>query len=243
MNGYIIHLPKSNKSLESAQKAIDSVKRIKNLNIFLSDGVDRYNCWSEWVDSNFNIHDVKRFNGGYIDAELATFFSHYKLWKKCKEMGQSIIIFEHDVILEGKIDIDKLIKFNGDVLNLGEPNWGSVTMNTHPSPWIDKPSGIRLRPVCKNEHNLYQMWTTQEGMCHCDTQLLYGAHAYLITPHGADKLIKGTSKGIVPADVYIRQELVDIYDYLPHPFKQDDKFSLIQRHQTYTNQEIGTWDY
>ena len=58
---------------------------------------------------------------------------------------------------------------------------------------------------------------------------MYGAQSYVVTPQGAKKLIDGIEEGILPADIYIRQELVDIYDYLPHPIKQESDFTLVQR--------------
>ena len=73
------------------------------------------------------------------------------------------------------------------------------------------------------------MWNTEKGLCHCDTMWLFGAHSYLLNPSGATKLVEGASNGILPADVYIRTKLLDVYDYLPHPIEQLENFTLIQR--------------
>tara|TARA_B000000475_G_scaffold271824_1_gene270693 strand:- start:1234 stop:1845 length:612 start_codon:yes stop_codon:yes gene_type:complete len=199
MKGFVIYVNTSSKSKESA-KHTQSI--FNDIDISLFRGVDTTNVWQTFSDSDLNILDIKHFNGGKIDAEIATFFSHYNIWLRCIELNQSILVLEHDAIIIGEIDFSILNKFEGDLLNLGEPNWGNKT-------W--EGVGLHKRNSESNED-----W-------------LFGAHAYLLNPSGATKLVEGTKKGILPADIYIRQELIDIYDYLPHPIKQNGDFSLIQR--------------
>ena len=68
---------------------------------------------------------------------------------------------------------------------------------------------------------------------------LFGAHAYIVTPQGANKLINATSKGILPADLYINQDNVTIHDYLPYPISQATTFTLTQ----YNENNESDWDY
>lgn len=243
MQSFIIHLKKSKKSLSSSKRVKFFIKKFLNLDAIYFNGIDRYQVWQEYINSGFNILDITRFGGGFIDSEIATFFSHYYLWKKCLDLKEPIIIFEHDAILKKQIDIEKLKNFKGDLLNLGEPNWGSITMGNYKSPWIGKEDGIHLRKICKNKHNIHKPWTTENGYCHCDTMWLFGAHSYLLNPRGAEKLVKGAKKGILPADVFIRQEIIDIYDYLPHPVVQESNFTLIQKQKDEENKVIDEWDY
>jgi len=233
MKYFVIYVDTSNKSTESAKSTQSIFKDNLNIDVNLFKGVNIDNVWQTFIDSNFNILDVKRFGAGSIDAEIATFFSHYNLWLKCIELDTPVLILEHDAILnDTKIDLSILKNFEGDLLNLGKPNWGSYWYKNFESEWLTKTDGIHKRPICENKHNIYQVWDTEKGLCHCDTMWLFGAHAYLLNPSGATKLVEGTSKGILPADVYIRTNLLDVYDYLPHPIEQLENFTLIQRWTT-----------
>ena len=231
MNGYIIYLPKSNLSRTIASQSKRELDNLKiDLELFV--GCDRYDVWNEFISRDLKINDISRFGAGYVDSELGAFVSHYKLWLLCKEKNQNIIVFEHDVELIEDFDIDKLKIFNGDILNLGKPNWGNRV-------W--KGSGIIKRKICTNNHNIYK---PEHGECQCNSQWLFGAHSYVITPKGADKLLTSVKRdGILPADLFIRQDVVDIHDLLPHPFIQKKTFSLIQRNPIYENQKVNEWDY
>jgi len=71
---------------------------------------------------------------------------------------------------------------------------------------------------------------------------LFGAHSYIITPNGASMLINETKNGILPADIFIRQDIaINIYDYFPLSVKQQSKKSFIQRDKE-TN-STDQWDY
>tara|TARA_Y100000389_G_C17459310_1_gene520477 strand:- start:1231 stop:1932 length:702 start_codon:yes stop_codon:yes gene_type:complete len=230
MKAFVIYVSTSDKSVKSANRTQTIFKNNLNIDVSLFKGINTDNVWQTFIDSNFNILDVKRFGAGSIDAEIATFFSHYNLWIKCLQLDTPILILEHDAILNNtKIDSSILENFKGDLLNLGEPNWGSFYYGNFKSEWLSKQSGVRKREICKNEHDTYQIWNTADGLCHCDTLWLFGAHSYLLNPSGAIKLVEATKNGILPADVYIRNGLLDIYDYLPHPVKQLEEFTLIQR--------------
>jgi len=237
MKSFVIYVDTSDRSVKSAEQTQNSFKDKLGIDVALSKGVNRDNVWQTFVDSDFNILDIQHFGGGTIDAEIATFFSHYNLWLKCIELNEPILILEHDAILtDTPLSLlmmnYHLEKFKGDLLNLGKPNWGSYWYKNFESEWLTKTDGIHKRDICENKHNIYQVWDTEKGLCHCDTMWLFGAHAYLLNPSGATKLVEGTSKGILPADVYIRTNLLDVYDYLPHPIEQLEKFTLIQRWTT-----------
>ena len=243
MKSFVIYVDTSDRSVKSAEQTQNSFKDKLGIDVALSKGVNRDNVWQTFVDSDFNILDIQHFGGGTIDAEIATFFSHYNLWLKCIELNEPILILEHDAILtDTPLSLlmmnYHLEKFKGDLLNLGKPNWGSYWYKNFESEWLTKTDGIHKRPICENKHNIYQVWDTEKGLCHCDTMWLFGAHAYLLNPSGATKLVEGTSKGILPADVYIRTNLLDVYDYLPHPIKQVEEFSLIQRWDNWSAEEI-----
>lgn len=236
MKAFIIHLPKSKKSLEAAkltQSKIDSV-----FDVELFQGTDKYEAWNKYINSDFTLKDVTRFGSGYVDSELGAFFSHYSLWNKCLILNQNILILEHDADLINHLDMNIINSWDGDILNLGLPNWGSRV-------WKGK--GIKVREVCGNFHNIHD----HRKDCQCNTPWLFGAHAYIISPTGAKKLVAGANKeGVLPADTFIRQELVEISDYLPHSFKQRDDFTFIQVNKKYKDDNkyikfsvTDDWDY
>jgi len=221
MKGYIIHLPKSKLSVDIAT---ETKKHLESLGIDVSlfDGCDKYDVWQEFIDNDFKINDITRFGGGFVDSEIATFISHYRFWEKCNQLDTPIFIFEHDVELRYYSDnyfLKDIESFDEDLLNLGLPNWGTRV-------W--EGDGIEKREASDNK----------------DVKWLFGAHAYLLRPSGAEKLIFDVKEnGILPADLFLRQDVIDIFDLLPHPFKQKETFSLIQRHPIYKNQRVDDWDY
>lgn len=233
MKVYVIYLPKSKRSTELAESAIEQFS-IRPYKPYLFEGVDKYSAWQTYIDYNFSISDITRFGGGNIDSEIAAFISHFKLWQRCLDLNENIIILEHDAEVTGNLKniYPTIQRFEGDILNLGSPNWGTRK-------WEGE--GIELREICSNFHNVYKPELSE---CKCDSYFLFGAHAYMITPQGASRLVDAAHQyGILPADTYIRQEIVDIYDLLPHPVVQKESYSFIQRHKIYDNQEINAWDY
>lgn len=237
MKGYIIHLPKSEISVDEANKTKHDLEAV-GIQPILFEGCDRYDVWQEFIDNDFKIKNITRFGGGYYSSEIATFISHFKLWERCLELNENIIIFEHDAMLTKLFSIDDIKNFNGDLLNLGEPNWGKRVWDG---------DGILKRKVCTecfDEYNSFVDWAPD--MCDCNTQWLFGAHSYLISPSGAKKLIKDIkSNGIMPADLSLNQEVMDIHDFLPHPFIQRGNFTLIQRINPpkFKKQKLNAWDY
>lgn len=231
MKGYIIYLSNSSHSVEVASETLSEIKPYFDVELF--DGVDKYSVWQEFIDSDLKINDISRFGGGFYDSELGAFMSHYKLWNKCIESDENFMIFEHDAKIDPNSENLYLIHdyLNFDLVNLGKPNWGNR---------IWEGSGIVKREICNNNHNLHK---PEQGECQCNSQWLFGAHSYIISPSGAKKLIESTKKhGILPADLFIRQEVITIHDLLPHPFTQKETFSLIQRNSIYKNQIINAWD-
>lgn len=225
MNGFIIYINEP-RSISLSKVKLKHFINETDIDVSLFKGVHRKNAFQTWIDSNFKLFDAQSFGTGQIDVEFAVFFSHYNLWMKCLELNESILILEHDATICNEINLDLLKSFNGDILNLGAPSWGSHIQGNWPNPWLLLSDGIRKRPICKNKHDVFDY--TNKNHCPCDSRWLYGAQSYVITPQGAKKLIDGIEEGILPADIYIRQELVDIYDYLPHPIKQESNFTLVQ---------------
>lgn len=53
---------------------------------------------------------------------MSAFFSHYSLWKKCIQLNQDVVIFEHDAVLVDKVP--EFMNFQG-CISLGAPSYGA----------------------------------------------------------------------------------------------------------------------
>ena len=248
IEAHIITLPKSKHSMSLADRCITNLKETfgfdnPNWNVSYSYGVDKYSVWQTYIDSNLNLN-IDTFGVGNLESEIATFFSHLNLWQKCLDNSKKFLILETDSVFTKDVDINQLLNFDGDLLNLGYPNWGSSINGKQNNidikmEWLDKPNGILKREFCENEHDRH---SPHLGSCHCDTEWLFGAHCYLLNPSGAKKLLDSFKKGIEPADTYISQKVLNIYDLLPHPAKQLNDNSFIQRHYKHNGID-DQWDY
>lgn len=238
MKAYIIYLPKSDKSVAAFKESSTSaLNMIEGIDIVPWEGVDKYSVWDLYIKSGLRPKDIMKFGGGHLDSEFGTFFSHYSLWEECTKLEENILILEHDAEFLSNVDLKLLKEFDGDILNLGYPSWSS-TERVQGKQWAKhwEGKGIVKREVCTAA-------STHRDRCDCDSQYLYGAHAYVVTPIGASKLIKAAKNGFLPADVFIDQKIVNIHDLLPHACKQKNSFSFIQRYRVANNQELNAWDY
>lgn len=224
IEAHIITLPKSKYSMDLAERCISNLKDKLNIDGKLFNGTDRYSAWQKYIDSNLNLK-IHKFGIGMLDSEIGTFFSHLNLWQKCLDNSKKFLILENDSFFTKNVDIEVLLNFDGDLLNLGFPSWMKDEDNLPVDEykkrigleWLDKPSGILKRDY---------------------ESCLYGAHAYLLNPSGAKKLIDNLQNGIEPADMYLNTNNIEIYDLLPHPAEARNGKSFIQRHT-----EKIVWDY
>ena len=229
MEAHIIYLPKSKHSVDLANRALKNLKETLDIDGRLFEGTDRYSVWQEYIDYHLKLK-INSFGVGKIDSEIATFLSHYKLWKKCLDNSKKFLILENDSLFTENVNIDTLLNFNGDLLNLGLPSWKNNMIkdkNQNPAiSWLDKKDGIFNR----KEKNNY-------------TDCLYGAHCYVLNPSGAKKLIDNIDNGIEPADIYLNMDRVDISDLLPHPATAFNDKSFIQRYDEVSHDKKDVWDY
>jgi glycosyl transferase family 25 len=137
-------------------------------------------------------------------GEQGCFYSHYRLWQKCVELNEPIIIFEDDIVLSRKfIDIswDDIL-----IVALGHPK------KTHRyRHFLDNPEG----PAEAAEY--YQ--SSMPGCC-----------GYAIKPHAAKKLLDVYSETYLAADNAINcyHVKMQIHNYVMGIAltKEDGKVSL-----------------
>jgi GR25 family glycosyltransferase involved in LPS biosynthesis len=142
------------------------------------------------------------------------FYSHYRLWQKCVELNEPIVIWEDDIILSRPyqpVEWDDIL-----VLALGHP--GKTEKYRH---YLDKPEGT---PVAAD---YYQ--SSMPGNC-----------GYAIKPCAAEKLVKTYLKTYLAADNAINQHHVkiQIHNYVMGIAltKKDGKKSLTNAKQHFWNE-------
>ena len=127
---------------------------------------------------------------------MACFMSHYRLWKKCVEDNEALIVLEHDAKFIRKLDIDLQRETSYAVVSLNDPRGATrkaavydelIQNNRYDKhvvavPWIDD-------------------YSTPQG--------LPGNSAYYITPLGANKLLELVKEyGAWPNDAIMCRQLM-----------------------------------
>jgi GR25 family glycosyltransferase involved in LPS biosynthesis len=197
MKTFIIHLSKIASSLESAEKLKEDLKKI-NINAELFEGT--YGNDAEKIFSNENriVHPIS-FKGLEIDERyenktkrpgvMGCFYSHYRLWKKCVELDETICVFEDDVEIYRELIP---VEFK-DVL--------IITLGARKSEkykqYLYEPKG---EPRAEYYHNSSMPGTT----------------GYLITPQGAKKVLDTYKHTFLASDNAMNTMVIDIkiHNYL-----------------------------
>ena len=223
MKAYIITVKGNELSEQSAKKTFDSAKWA-GLEPELFYGVNKY-------DANWYLHNLKlkvdNTDGvftkvSYKEPTIACFISHFLLWKKSLEKRKTFVILEHDVTFYDKFNFTPEDEFD-KVVNIGKPLWGTKWKSWEDEKWM---FDLYYR-TCKTENVSY---IDEYADCDCEEHFLHGAHAYIITPRAAKKLINHyTENGIIPADNAINTNVVEIGDLVPFVCEQVREFSLVQR--------------
>lgn len=194
---FIIHLSKIESSLESA---LILQKDLKNIDIDaeLFEGTYGHEAEKLIKKENRSVHNIN-FKGNEIDERgigkamrpgvIGCFYSHYRLWKKCVKLNETICIFEDDVkIIRPLIPIefkDILVTVLG------------AKKNRKYIHYLQDPQG---EPKAEEYYN----------------SSMPGTPGYMITPQGAKKLLNCYKNTFLPSDNAINTSVVDIkiHNYL-----------------------------
>lgn len=191
MKSFIIHLSKINDSLRTAMN--------------LKNQLDNYGMPAELFEGTYGNDAEKLFKKqnrvfdkeGFPSLEEAEkyehkssysgvkgcFYSHYRLWQKCIELNESIIIWEDDVVLKRPfIPVEW-----GDVLVLALGFKGMSDPYFHLLEVDEEPKAL--------DYNEYHV---------------PGTPGYAITVAGAKKLVKRYKNSYLPSDVAMNKKVIDI---------------------------------
>jgi glycosyl transferase family 25 len=218
MKAFIICLEKYKTSYESAIKTQQQIKKIGiNSELFFS--IDPENINNLFKKENIKLH-YKRCNSvgltrlyTYLDfkysrlnseGQKSCFYSHYLLWKKCYKLNENILILEDDAIIN--VNIIKNLNINNqiDIILV------CVDLN------------LKSHSFLNNNQEMFESLISAQNNVNknLDIKLIKytyidasipGAAGYVMTPKGAEKLLKEYHQSYLPADRAINTNLLNIW--------------------------------
>jgi len=152
-----------------------------------------------------------------VNKKIACSVSHMKLWDKCVEMDEPIMILEHDVVFTRKFKLGKLLRElqDGDVVMINDPRGATRRSQRYHENIIRWDKGLhRIDGVNDPEEN------APDGLA--------GNSAYIITPAAAKKASElQRSIGIWPNDALLCKQLFPkrLKSYYPYITRVDQRKS------------------
>lgn len=135
-----------------------------------------------------------------IPEAMCCFLSHYSLWKRCAKGKDSFIIFEHDARFIGEFD-PRIIDETTHVCSFGKPSYGKYRRTNKRG----------IQPLFSKDY-------------------FPGAHSYVITPKGAETIIKkALETRPEPTDVFLNKKTFPfLQEWSPWLVEVEESFSTVQ---------------
>lgn len=209
----VITLKNNKDSLRMAKKCAASISSdISDVDLVNAYDATKGNIYSEFRKEGFAKNNFYKA-WSTQDRSMACFLSHYRLWQECVEKDEPMIILEHDAVykkddmMQGLIYAVNDIPKGIEIVNLGEPY-------NKPFPLPKKDNAIK--------GSFFKPFSNTTG------SFLKGAHAYLVTPFGASRLIKKVKKKAPsPVSLFIDTNEFKVAEIYPHPFKVEESYSTV----------------
>ena len=239
MKAHIITLVDDQDSVAQAIACVESHRAVKNdFDIGVFEATTAENVVREMLDAKLQWNYP--FNGqefldmatglrkrGYETADpkkrMACFMSHYRLWQKCVEENESMIVLEHDATWLDKFDATNLEYSSRTVISLNRPEPGATPRAGEYDTAIIRQVGQKELPVVVDVPYVFPR-EVPAG--------LPGNSAYYIKPAGAKKLIKLVKEfGAWPNDAIMckqlmRNDLGCMYPYVTTVQKNESSTTL-----------------
>jgi len=225
MKAFVITLFNDKYSVESAEKTIKTARQmnddlhIEMVRATTPKQVNEYNYSYpvEGETSEYEGMTLVGYKAKDIDKKIACSISHMKLWEKCVEMDEAIMILEHDSVFTRKFKLGKLMNEiqDGDIVMVNDPRGATRRSQLYHENIIRWDKGV-------NEID----GVNQDGENNPDG--LAGNSAYIITPAAAKKAIElQTSIGIWPNDALLCKQLFPkkLKSYYPYITRVEQKKS------------------
>ena len=195
---YVITMIGEGLSENLAQECIESAKKFGiQAKIFPA-------TWGKDIDKHFVEQDLKIYKKGQKKKDInpglkGCLLSHYRLWKKCIESQEPMMIFEHDNIVLRDIP-QKLLNTFEDVLHL---DFASRQVTDYED-FTETYNGDDVKQWCPqiprlSGHELY------------NKTHIKGYHAYIIKPLGAIKMVDWVwNVGALSPDLAMNSTAIDL---------------------------------
>ena len=144
---------------------------------------------------------LKSYKTSDVSKKWACTVSHARLWKKCVELNEEIMILEHDAIF---IKSFKQFDWKGGVLGLNDPSGATHSSSVYHDM-------ICLKREIQSAPYVLSKYAMPQGLA--------GNSAYIIKPYFAEKLLeKLNQKGFWPNDAlmclqFFPDDIKVIYPY------------------------------
>ena len=225
MKSFIIYLPKFEESTKTAS-ALKAKLEEFNMPVELFEGTNGNDAVKMMQDENRTAHlwgikgpefpiDIthKSFEKITRAGVKGCFYSHYRLWEKCVDLDEPIIIWEDDIVLTRpyfSVEWKDVL-----VLALGHRTKSEKYMHLLLSP-TGEPAAVKY------------LQGSMPGCC-----------GYAIKPHAAQKLLNTFKNTYLPADNAINQHIVniEIHNYVMGIalITKDGKLSLTTNTEVWKN--------
>jgi GR25 family glycosyltransferase involved in LPS biosynthesis len=201
MKSFIIHLSKIENSLASATKLQNDLKTF-GINAELFEGSygnevkkryyetgRRYHPWS-FKNGPDNPFDDDYRDSQQLPGEMGCFDSHYRLWEKCVELDETIMIFEDDALI---VRPYHPVEFEEVLITV----FGNPTKSAKYYHYFTDPTG---EPKAE--------WWSQASMP--------GTPGYAIKPSAAKKLVDMYKNTWLPSDnaIMLKIVMIQVHSYV-----------------------------
>lgn len=185
MKAFIITLSKIQSSYNSGIESKKSLNRI-GIDAELFEGTYGNDAVEIFEKENRNLKEIDGVNantGKFLYPGVkGCFYSHYRLWKKCVELDEPIMIFEDDILIYNNY---REVEFEEILILSINYDW---SISDPYKKYLEEKNKL-LEPIPYSQ------------------RFMPGASGYIIKPNAAKKLIDCYSNSYLPADVAINPDV------------------------------------
>ena len=225
MKAFVITLFNDKYSLASAEKTLKTARQMNDdLHIEMIRAVTpdkikdtTYSYPIEGETSTYEDMTLIGYKAKDVGKKIACSLSHMRLWNKCVQLNEPIMILEHDAVFIRKFRPSKILNGieDGDILMINDPRGATRRGMVYHENIIKNDKGIHLVEGVNTPEE-----TVPDGLA--------GNSAYVITPAAAKKASElQSSIGIWPNDALLCKQLFPekLKSYYPYITRVEQKKS------------------
>ena len=225
MKAFVITLFNDRYSLASAEKTLKTARQMSDdLHIEMIRAVTpdkikdtTYSYPIEGETSTYEDMTLIGYKAKDVGKKIACSLSHMRLWNKCVQLNEPIMILEHDAVFIRKFRPSKILNGieDGDILMINDPRGATRRGMVYHENIIKNDKGIHLVEGVNTPEE-----TVPDGLA--------GNSAYVITPAAAKKASElQSSIGIWPNDALLCKQLFPekLKSYYPYITRVEQKKS------------------